>query len=389
MLSNSIRDILRSRETPFYLYDMGLLRATVESALSEADRHGYLVHYAMKANNDRRIMSLMRDCGLGVDCVSGNEVRRAIESGFPASGIVYAGVGKKDSEIIYSLEQGIFCFNCESKNELSVINSLARDRGMVADVALRINPNIDAHTHRHVTTGLSDNKFGISPQEIDEVVASLGDFRNINIMGIHFHLGSQITDLAVYAELCRAANSAYRWFMEEGFDITHVNLGGGLGVNYADPESEPVPDFEGYFAVFAENLELPASVKVHFELGRSLVAQAGELISTVLYTKVNGGGRKIALIDASMTELLRPALYGSLHAMENLDGSGRLPDEYTIGGTVCESSDIFAASMTLPELRRGDLVSIKSVGAYGASMASQYNLHDLPGSVYSDENCVL
>ena len=380
MLSREVKERLREYETPFYLYDMELLRRTVECALREADRYGYRLHYAMKANNDRRIMEFIASCGMGADCVSGNEVRRAIETGFAPKDIVYAGVGKKDSEIIYALRQGIFAFNCESKNELVVIDALARELGVVADVALRINPDIDPHTHSYITTGLSENKFGISPREITDVVGMLGDLRNIDIMGLHFHIGSQITDLGVFAELCRKVNASYRWFTEEGFRITDVNVGGGLGVDYDVPEMHPVPDFAAYFAVFAQGLDLPASVGVHFELGRSLVAQCGELISTVLFTKVSGLGDDIALIDASMTELLRPALYHSRHAIENLTGTG--PERaYTIGGTVCESSDIFARDLSLPELRRGDLLSIKTAGAYGAAMASRYNLHDLPRRV--------
>lgn len=330
MLSREVKERLREYETPFYLYDMELLRRTVECALREADRYGYRLHYAMKANNDRRIMEFIASCGMGADCVSGNEVRRAIETGFAPKDIVYAGVGKKDSEIIYALRQGIFAFNCESKNELVVIDALARELGVVADVALRINPDIDPHTHSYITTGLSENKFGISPREITDVVGMLGDLRNIDIMGLHFHIGSQITDLGVFAELCRKVNASYRWFTEEGFRITDVNVGGGLGVDYDVPEMHPVPDFAAYFAVFAQGLDLPASVGVHFELGRSLVAQCGELISTVLFTKVSGLGDDIALIDASMTELLRPALYHSRHAIENLTGTG--PERaYTIG----------------------------------------------------------
>lgn len=385
MISRNIKDSLRRLETPFYLYDMELLRTTVASALSEADRYGYILHYAMKANNDRRVMELMNGMGMGVDCVSGNEVMYAIECGFPPSGIVYAGVGKKDREIEYALGQGIFSFNCESGEELQVIDALAARRGVIADVALRLNPGIDARTHKYVTTGLSKSKFGISQTEIERVVTTLGDFPNVNVTGLHFHIGSQITDMDVFEQLCASANSAYRRFTEEGFNLTHMNLGGGLGVNYDDPDGEPVPDFGKYFAVFAENLSLPPHVKVHFELGRSLVAQCGELISTVLFTKAGGSGRTISLIDASMTELIRPALYQSSHIIENLDGPGRAEHTYTIGGTACESSDIFAEGLSLSELRRGDLLSIKSAGAYGASMASRYNMHDIPRSVYSDD----
>lgn len=383
MFSREVKERLREYETPFYLYDLGLLRATLEGALREADRYGYLLHYALKANNDPRILSLISSYGLGADCVSGNEVRRAVETGFRPEHIVYAGVGKKDKEILYALEKGIFAFNCESKNELAVIDDLAGRMGVVADVALRINPGIDPHTHKYITTGKAENKFGIAFSEIEEVVDMSGDLRNLNIMGLHFHIGSQITDMSVFGRLCSSVNAMYRWFVAEGFNITDVNVGGGLGVDYDDPDSNRIPDFENYFGVFAGGLDLPASVRVHFELGRSIVAQCGELISTVLFTKVSGEGRKIALIDASMTELLRPALYNSAHAIENLDGHGA-PEEYMIGGTVCESSDIFARNLMIPAMKRGDLISIKTAGAYGASMASRYNLHDIPLSVFGD-----
>ena len=292
MLSREVKERLREYETPFYLYDMELLRRTVECALREADRYGYRLHYAMKANNDRRIMEFIASCGMGADCVSGNEVRRAIETGFAPKDIVYAGVGKKDSEIIYALRQGIFAFNCESKNELVVIDALARELGVVADVALRINPDIDPHTHSYITTGLSENKFGISPREITDVVGMLGDLRNIDIMGLHFHIGSQITDLGVFAELCRKVNASYRWFTEEGFRITDVNVGGGLGVDYDVPEMHPVPDFAAYFAVFAQGLDLPASVGVHFEprtLARGTMRRTH--LHGTLYEGERSGGR--------------------------------------------------------------------------------------------------
>lgn len=384
MLSRELAGRLEGYETPFYLYDMELLRRTAECALREADRYGYRLHYAMKANNERRILECLASCGMGADCVSGNEVRRAVETGFAPKDIVYAGVGKKDDEIRYALRQGIFAFNCESKNELLVIDALARELGLVADVALRLNPDIDPHTHRYITTGLAENKFGIAPGEIGEVAEMLEDLRYIDVMGLHFHIGSQITDMGVFAELCGKVNAAYRWFTEQGFRITDVNVGGGLGVDYEHPEAHPVPDFASYFGVFARHLDLPASVRVHFEPGRSLVAQCGELLATVLYTKAGGNGSEIALIDASMTELLRPALYRACHAMERLTGEGP-QRRYTIGGTVCESSDIFARDLPLPELRRGDLLTIKTAGAYGAVMASRYNLHDLPRAVFSDE----
>lgn len=384
MLSAHIKDKLGAYPTPFYLYDMELLRTTLEMAREESARYGYKIHYALKANFERRIFETVREFGMGVDCVSGNEVRYSVESGFPASSIVYAGVGKCDEEIRYGIEQGIFAFNCESRHELEVINSIAAEMGKVADVALRINPDVDPKTHKNISTGHGDSKFGISYKEIDEVAAMLPELKNVNITGLHFHIGSQITTWEPFVNLCKRVNMLYEWFTERGFILTHINVGGGLGVNYTDPESQPVPDFKTYFGIFAENLDIDPAVEIHFELGRSLVGQCGELISKVLYNKTTIGGNNVAIVDASMTDLIRPALYDARHAIVNLTGSGK-EEVYTIGGTVCESSDIFARDITLPELRRGDLITFKTAGAYGSAMASRYNMHDLPGSVYSDE----
>lgn len=373
-------------ETPFYLYDMDLLRTTLQSVCDASSEHGYKIHYALKANFDPVIVDCIKEYGIGIDCVSGNEVRYAIERGFPASSIAFAGSGKTDKEIRYAVGQGIFAFNCESRQELEVINSIAAETGRTADVALRVNPDVDPMTHKHISTGQGDSKFGISYKEVEEIIDGLPSFGNINITGIHFHIGSQIEELRVFEYLCLRANTIYGWFKERGFALTHVNMGGGLGIDYLNPEANAVPGFAEYFSIFKNNLRLDPGVEVHFELGRSLVGQCGELISRVVFNKTTSGGKNVAILDASMTELLRPALYGARHAIENLDAnSTRSPETYIVAGTVCESSDTFATDITLPELRRGDLVTIKTAGAYGSSMASRYNMHDLPGAVYIEE----
>ncbi|MDR2885546.1 MAG: diaminopimelate decarboxylase [Rikenellaceae bacterium] len=384
MYSRRVKQALEGLQTPFYLYDMELLRRTVGAVVAASSPHGYKVHYAIKANFERPIVAEIIKAGLGVDCVSGNEVRYAIEQGCPARSVVFAGVGKSDREIEYALQQGIFAFNCESRHELDVINEIAGRMGVVADVALRINPDVDPLTHKHTSTGHADSKFGISYKEVDEVVERLPQLKNVRITGLHFHIGSQITDLRVYEYLCRRANTLVAWFVERGFSFLHINLGGGLGIDYLSPDENPVPDFAAFFDIFARNLELPAGLEVHFELGRSIVGQCGELISRVLYNKTTAEGTEVAIIDAGMTELIRPALYQAVHSIENLSGEGRPEREYMIAGPVCESSDTFARGLRLSELRRGDLVTLKSAGAYGTAMASRYNMHDLPGSVYSD-----
>ena len=384
MISNKIRDKIGEYETPFYLYDIELLNKTLDTVKKEADKYKYNIHYAIKANFEDRILKEVLKYGFGADCVSGNEVKSAIEVGFPANSIVFAGVGKSDKEINYALQQGIFAFNCESSHELEIINELAQKIGVVANVALRINPDVDPKTHKHISTGHADSKFGIAYKEIEDVASRLDALANVNITGLHFHIGSQILDLSVFENLCARVNTLVKWFSDAGYNLNHVNLGGGLGINYSDPESDTIPNFVEYFSIFNKNLEIPSHMEVHFELGRSIVGQCGELISKVLYNKVTGGGKNFVIIDASMTELLRPALYSAHHAIENLSG-GVSTKVYTIAGTVCESSDIFERDIELPTLNRGDLISLKSAGAYGSAMASRYNLHDIPLSVYSDE----
>lgn len=384
MLSRNIKSELADLPTPFYLYDMELLRRTLEEVSTQSSRYGYKVHYAVKANFDRRIVSEIGKWGLGIDCVSGGELALVRELGFAAGDVVYAGVGKSDEEIRYAIREGICAFNCESRQELQVIDALAAETGLRARVALRVNPDVDPHTHRHISTGHADSKFGISYKEIDRILPELASYKNVDVVGLHFHVGSQICDMRIFEFFCRRVNTLVEWFREHGLtDIRYLNMGGGLGINYDNPEAQPIPDFESYFAVFDSFLNVPQGAEVHFELGRAIVGQCCELVSRVLFNKVNAAGNNVAVVDASMAELIRPALYGAFHSIENLDarqGDAVLP--YTVAGTVCESSDIFAQGRELPRLHRSDMVSIKSAGAYGMSMASRYNLHAAPRSVY-------
>ena len=374
---------LNQKATPFYFYDMDLLNRTLDTAMKAASRYGFKIHYALKSNFDPRIIDAAHQAGMGMDCVSGNEVRAAIEHGVPASEIVFAGVGKSDKEIEYGLEQDIFSFNCESLHELQVINQIAGRMNKRAHVALRINPDVDPKTHKNISTGKAENKFGISYKEVDEAIATLAQMDRIEIVGLHFHIGSQIRDMKVFETLCQRVNMIKAWFAEQGIVLKHLNMGGGLGIDYDDPDREFIPDCESYFDIFHKNLEIEAGQTVHFELGRSLTAQCGELITRVLYNKTTASGQNIVIVDAGMTDLIRPALYGAKHKIENLT-STEGKETYTIGGPICESSDIFARDIELPVTRRGDLLTIRSAGAYGAAMASRYNLRDLPEAVYSD-----
>lgn len=369
--------------TPFYYYDIELLRRTLKAVSDGASAHGFHVHYALKANFDSRILQEVKSFGLGTDCVSGGEVRASVEAGFAPSQIVFAGVGKRDDEIEYAIDKGILAFNCESLEELEVINAIAARMQRRATVALRINPDIDPQTHRNISTGHADSKFGIAYTEIESVIERIGSLEHLSIVGLHFHIGSQIVNLKVYEYLCKRVVTIIEWFESRGIDISYINVGGGLGVNYESPRTEPVPDFAAYFKIFADNLPLRPGQKLHFELGRSIVCQCGTLITKVLYNKKTASGKNYVLVDASMTELIRPALYGARHHIENLSGHDG-EQTYSVAGGVCESSDIFATDIKLPTTRRGDYLAILSAGAYGQSMASCYNMRPLPRSIYSD-----
>ncbi|WP_242920323.1 diaminopimelate decarboxylase [Pontibacter liquoris] len=377
---------LQQHSTPLYVYNLPLLRQTLDAAQQEARKYNYHVHYALKANANAPILEAMRTYGFGADCVSGNEVKTAIASGFAPSDVVFAGVGKSDAEINYALDQDIFCFNCESKQELEVLNELAALKGKTARVALRINPNVNANTHKYITTGLEENKFGINAWELESVLELLAQLPNIDLIGIHFHIGSQITDLSVFKNLCTRVNEFQQWFAAHKITLQHINVGGGLGVDYYQPEQQLIPDFASYFNLFHQFLELRSGQQVHFELGRALVAQCGTLVSKVLYIK-KGMTTNFAILDAGMTELIRPALYQSYHKIENL--SSQLPEErYDVVGPICESSDCFGKAVILPETSRGDLIAIRTAGAYGEVMASNYNLREKAQALYLQDQQV-
>ena len=385
--SNTI-DRFEKIATPFYFYDMDLLRRTVDQVHDLAQKHNLRVHYAVKANSNEKILREISAKGFGADCVSGNEVLHAHECGFPADRIVYAGVGKSDKEICNAMRLGIEAFNCESLQEIFVINEMAREYGMVANVSVRINPDIDAHTHKYVTTGLYENKFGISQHEFDKLIELIGKSRNINFIGLHFHIGSQITRVAeVFALECRRVNELVAYFERNGLEVRNINLGGGVGVDYDDPDGNPIPDFQTWFSTIDREIVRRPNQTVHVEPGRSIVAQCGTLISRVMFVK-SGETKNFLIMDAGMNDLIRPALYGAYHRIENLSATMRpfFPSHqaYDIVGPVCESSDVWGAGRLLPLSVRGDLMAIRSTGAYGQVMASRYNMKDLAPAVYSD-----
>lgn len=370
-------------QTPYYYYDLDLLDETLAAVSQHGLSKGYHIHFALKANFNYKILTRILEAGLGIDCVSGREIERAIDAGFRPNQIAFAGVGKTDDEIEIGLQHDIYSFNCESLQELIVLNDLASQKEKIANVAIRLNPNIQANTHKYITTGLNENKFGITVDKLPSLFELLPELTSINLQGIHFHIGSQIVDLNPFEQLCDKVNELQSIFEEKGYPLAHINLGGGYGINYTDPDTNAIPDFKSFFELFYKNLDIRPDQKVHFELGRSVVGQCGSLISRVLFIK-EGYATNFAVIDAGMTELIRPALYQASHRVDVLT-SKKSPKIYDVVGPICESSDTFQRGVSLPAIERGDLVAIRTAGAYGEVMSSGFNLRDRVKAYYSDE----
>ena len=377
-------DKLSRLRTPFYYYDAELLRQTLQTIHKEASKHeGFCVHYAIKANANSQVLKAIRQAGLGADCVSGGEIEASLKAGFPSSKIVYAGVGKSDWEINLGLDAGIQCFNVESVPELEIINELAGAKNKIANVAFRINPDVGAHTHANITTGLAENKFGIAMRDMESIIEQASQMKNVNFVGLHFHIGSQILDMGDFQALCNRINDLQDQLERHHIIVNSINVGGGLGVDYQHPNRVPVPDFKAYFDTYAKKLKLRPGQTLHFELGRAVVAQCGSLITRTLYIK-QGAIKQFAIVDAGFPDLIRPALYQAYHKIENIT-SEEPTQTYDVVGPICESTDVFAKQIDLNQCRRGDLLAIRSAGAYGEIMASQYNCRRLPQGYMSDE----
>ena len=377
-------DRFSQMRTPFYYYDMELLRATLDAIKKEANQHeGFVVHYAVKANANPKILLAIRQAGLGADCVSGGEIEASLKAGFPSSIIVYAGVGKSDWEINLGLDNDIFCFNVESIPELEVINELAAAKGKVARVAFRLNPNVGAHTHANITTGLAENKFGIAMRDMESVIAEASKLHHVKFVGLHFHIGSQILDMGDFQALCNRINELQDQLERHHIRVEHINVGGGLGIDYQHPNRVPIPDFKAYFDTYAKRLKLRQGQTLHFELGRAVVGQCGSLITRTLYIK-EGATKKFCIVDAGFTDLIRPALYQAYHKIENICSDEPI-EAYDVVGPICESTDVFGKQVDLNRAQRGHLIAIRSAGAYGEIMASQYNCRKLPQGFTSDE----
>ena len=377
-------DKFKGIRTPFYYYDTDILRQTLNTINEESQKYqGYHVHYAVKANANLKVLNIIKEAGLGIDCVSGGEIEQVLRAGFPADKIVFAGVGKSDWEIELGIDKDIFCFNVESIPELEVINEIAIQKGKTANVCFRINPNVGAHTHSNITTGLAENKFGIAMEDMEKVILLAQSMSNVCFKGIHFHIGSQILEMDDFIALAERINELQDRLEKANIKLEIINVGGGLGIDYANPQANPIPNFKDYFALYNKHLKLREGQTVHFELGRAVVGQCGSLITKVNYVK-KGAVKQFVIVDAGMTDLIRPALYDAHHKIVNLTSDA--PEEtYDVVGPICESSDVFDKDIKLNGTKRGDLIAMLSAGAYGEIMASGYNCRVLPVGYTSDE----
>ena len=382
--NNALVEKFRSIRTPFYYYDTELLDRTLQAIKNETDKHeGYHLHYAVKACTTPKVLSHITKAGFGADCVSGGEIQACLDAGFPAEKIVFAGVGKSDWEIELGLKAGIQYFNVESIPELEVINDIAASMQKTAQVSFRINPNVGADTHANITTGLAENKFGIAMEDMEKVISLANEMKNVEFVGLHFHIGSQIMEMNNFAALAGRINELQDRLDKMGVTVKNINVGGGLGVDYENPDNNPIPDFKAYFDTYAENLKLRPGQQLHFELGRAVVAQCGSLITKCLYVK-KATSKQFIIVDAGMTDLIRPALYHASHKIDNLTSNSE-QETYDVVGPICESSDVFAKDYSINATKRGDLLALRSAGAYGQIMASQYNCRSLPEGYTSED----
>ena len=382
MFNSELTQKLTKLKTPFYFYDLDLLDKTILS-LKESLDPNYSVYYAIKANNNSKIIKLIKDHDLGIDAVSGEEINKSLNNSIKPKKIVFAGVGKTKDEIIFAIRKKIYLFNCESFDEISLIDKISNELNVKTKIAIRLNPNIDSRSHKYIKTGMFDSKFGIQIDHLDEILEKIKKLNHIDLKGYHFHLGSQIDDLGVFRKLCKVSNEINIHLKNKNFNITDINLGGGLGINYKEPDLNLIPDFKSYFQIFKRNLIYFDNQKIHFELGRSIVGQSGSLFSSILYLK-KSFNKHFIIIDAGMTELIRPALYNAQHHIENLS-SNKKEIKYDVVGPLCESSDTFAKDYYLNQSKIGDLIVIRSSGAYGEVMSSNYNLRKKVKAYYSNE----
>ena len=362
--------------TPFYVYSTATITRHYRVLAEAFAGTGALLCYAMKANSNQAVLATLARLGAGMDVVSEGELRRARAAGVPADKIIFAGVGKTRAEMAYALEQGILGFNVESEPELEALSEVAAARGMTARVALRVNPDVDARTHAKISTGKSENKFGIPYLDAPRLYAEARRLPGIRAAGIHMHIGSQITDLAPFRAAFRLMRDLVVELRREGHEISHLDLGGGLGVPYRAGEPDP-PHPAEYAAVVKAALG-DLGVSLVLEPGRMIVGNAGVLVGRVIYVK-QGADRVFTIVDAAMNDLIRPTLYDAHHEIVPVsEARGRMPPvKQDVVGPVCETGDYLALGRCMAPLEPGDLFAVMTAGAYGAVMASTYNSRPL------------
>ena len=367
MTQSQLNAIAQTIGTPCYVYDRARIEQNYQ-ALSRVFPSG--IHYAVKANSNHEILKILLGMGAGFDVVSVGEMNAALRAGAAPSSIVFAGVGKRDDELVAALEAGIGWINVESAQELRVLSDLAQARGRVARVALRINPGVDPHTHRYLATGKHGSKFGVDGEEALDLISNRAEYPGVAIAGLHVHIGSMISEVEPYADALLVMGNLIEQARALGAQITALDMGGGFGIAYDETQTAaPLEPIAQRMTSRAQHL----GVELHTEPGRSIVGNAGVLLTRVLYTKTNGDTAYV-IVDAAMNDLIRPALYGAKHRVTPVGNAPGNAAPVNVVGPVCESGDVLATAALLPPVKRGDLLQIHDVGAYGMSMASNYNL---------------
>ena len=379
----AIPEIAAQVGTPFYLYSAATLRRHFRLFDEALDGLDHLVCYAMKANSNQAVLKLMADMGAGMDVVSGGEYARAKAAGVPGEQIVFSGVGKTRQEMHAALTGGIRQFNVESEPEMIALNEVALSLDMVAPIAIRVNPDVDAKTHAKIATGKSENKFGIPISRASTVYAQAAAMKGLEVVGIDVHIGSQLTQLDPYRAAYEKMADLTKQLRAEGHNIRRLDLGGGLGIPYE--RSNDAPPLPMEYGAMVKDVLGDLDCEVEIEPGRLIAGNAGILVAEVIYVK-QGEDRQFLIVDAAMNDLIRPAMYEAHHDIVPVieAGAGVEQSPYDIVGPVCESGDTFAKQRNLPPQQAGDLVAFRSAGAYGAVMASEYNSRPLIPEVLVD-----
>ncbi|HOD69660.1 MAG: Diaminopimelate decarboxylase [Deltaproteobacteria bacterium ADurb.BinA179] len=371
--------IAREVGTPFYCYSLPTLHRHIQAFEEPLSGVDHQTCFAMKANSSLAILTYMARHGLGADVVSGGELYRALKSGVPGEKIVYSGVGKTTGEIEMAIAAGIMMFNIESEQELEVINECAGTLEKKAPISIRVNPDVDPMTHPYISTGMRENKFGIDVEASLAQYLKARDMENIEIVGIDCHIGSQLTDLSPFIDAVQRLKMLINRLKEHGIELKYLDLGGGLGITYSDEEP---PHPRDYVRAVLDAVG-PLGLKVIFEPGRVIVGNAGILVTSVLYRKQTGT-KTFIVVDAGMSDLIRPSLYGAYHDIRPLEDKPEAREKVDVVGPICESGDFLAKNRDLPMLGRGDMIAVMSAGAYGFTMASNYNSRPKPPEVLVD-----